>query len=169
MKQTVRLWRWPHVDLLLKTFRGLNNLGVFRLRKGKVFGKDGFSPAMVPWQYHSVYSRGPPLQSRQGWELPPAGQRIHTGSLCPLCSVSIAAVHLRWMGMYAVTNIFDESFGSVSVFELVCIFNLHCLGSFALSRSKMHHIKHALFCSAGCATLFGSNIYKQEGFGNHLF
>lgn len=60
---------------------------------------------MVPWQYHSVHSRGPPLQSRQGWELPPAGQRIHTGSVCPLCSVSIAAVPLRWKGTYVAPNI----------------------------------------------------------------
>lgn len=54
----------------------------------EVTGQDVVPSALVPWQYHSFYGRGPALQKCQGWELPPQRQRVHTRSLCPLRAVS---------------------------------------------------------------------------------
>lgn len=45
---------------------------------------------LVPRQHYPLQSRRPALQSRQGWQLPRAGQRVHPFGLCPLRAVSTA-------------------------------------------------------------------------------
>lgn len=45
---------------------------------------------LVPRQHHSLQSRRPALQSRQGWQLPCAGQWVNCFGICTLRAVSTA-------------------------------------------------------------------------------